>query len=145
MSQDNKMTIEQIMVWFVTNIPSLYIISTSIFICWGIFIILSLKKIMDLVKKEELDNFNGAPDFFHSNLILRKCDRIHVGITSSVLIFNVLGMIIVPTVYSYVDLLFVSNVWVFAYYMFITTTSLKQFPKIWNSNHIRELDKKVII
>jgi hypothetical protein len=100
---------------------------------------------MDLVKKEELDNFNGAPDFFHSNLILRKCDRIHVGITSSVLIFNVLGMIIVPTVYSYVDLLFVSNVWVFAYYMFITTTSLKQFPKIWNSNHIRELDKKVII
>ena len=132
------------LVWILSQIPSLYIMTTSVLMCWGAFIIFALSYIINLVKHSKNIEPSIENEVCSTCTRVRRCDQVHLMITSATVVLNFFSLLITPVYLSSImDILLISNIWVVVYYSFLTFTSLKHFHKIYLFKQVREHDRQV--
>lgn len=134
--------IDPILLWVISSIPVLYAVSTSILICWGVFISVSLWKIIKTVENDGSVNCYPTNSFCSSNGRSRKCDYTHFIITTTIISLNVFNIIFTPIYFTDIqDVLLISNIWIFIYYGYVTVINLKDWPLFFLTGQIRDYSK----
>ena len=124
---------------FLALLPSVYVLSTSLLISFGLTIQIALFVIMSqshsLTSKTKFCVTSIFCDFLIPKSLcnqpegVRLVDRVHFGVNFVIVILNMISLVVTPRILqAQVDFLLLSNLWILMYYVIVCCTSLIRFP-----------------
>jgi small-conductance mechanosensitive channel len=128
--------------WFtflVITMPVMFSITTGILLSWGVTILIVIRKTISTAEGQAIVkptiNQNGPRKS-------RIEDRINFVVVLCLTVFSLVNLIIAPVFwYIYLDVLFLFNVWITAYYLFLSATSLNHWPEMLYYRQLRTAER----
>jgi hypothetical protein len=116
------MEYQTFMIWLLSQLPLVYVITTGVLISWGIMIVAAFYSIKhNIINNTQTDERRRV----------RRCDTVHTIVTSVLVLVSAGSLIFTPLYVSeYIDLVLLLNCWVSAYYAYVSLTSLKSWPEM---------------